>query len=186
MAVRRELQARTQKLHAFTEGLYWSGSGFHDYQRYIFFLGAILKAHSDLGMPAALRHGDRLAVDHEQNSILALQQDLGTAGRAPDNFAGQNCDADYAWGVRYALTGSHIGASVILKSRGVGDAWPQSYLRRAQAFAQSGGVRDFFETLDAAAPDVTRATLGAKAVFKCLSAGHADNVSDQARPLMQV
>lgn len=166
MSTRQYLKEQTATVHGLTEALFWSSDGFADKPSYIYFLAKMLKAHLRLGRPAAQSVGDRQTVAHEAALISALGKDLGCAALTPDTC--RHMDSSFAWGVRYALDGSAIGAAFILKSPGFSPNWPHAYLAQAKAHLKTGGTKRCFEALNAATVDPDRAAEGARAVFQSL------------------
>lgn len=170
MSNRGYLKSATQHIHGQAEQTWLSGHGFANLSTYRGWLGAMLKIHQTHGLQAAGILDGQCDPALEQDRLDALQRDLDTA-QAIAVPASRRSES-WAWGVQYVLNGSALGACVLLKTGGVAPAWPSQYLRTMQGFAQSGGLKRFFDMLDGRELDLAEATSGARAAFT-LSAGPA-------------
>ena len=126
------------------------------------------RAHCGLGLAAAERSGLPSALREEQARIAALERDLAPA--APPGPA-PLLSRDAAWGVLYALNGSALGATVLLRET-AGDERPSAYLTVMRDYARSGELRAFFDTLNHAPLELSGAAQGAAAVFADLASHH--------------
>ncbi|MEL6585556.1 MAG: hypothetical protein AAFY65_09330 [Pseudomonadota bacterium] len=161
---RAVLRDATRAAHGAAEARWvWQGR-FRSRGAYGDWLRRLLRAHCTLGLPAAQVLGD---AHQERLRIRALRSDLGLSGagaRGPEPL-----DLGTAWGVAYALNGSALGASSLLTSGAVSRDWPQAYLRVLRDYARGGGLRAFFDDLDAASVPRAQMVQGAQAVFACLA-----------------
>lgn len=167
-STRDELKHRTTALHALAERFVWSDTGFRSFNTYLCFLGALRTAHHDLGIPAATRLGSAESLTQEHGLLRDLNEDLGSKTSAGNQTnRGAITDA-YAWGVRYALGGSAIGAASLLRSGHLPDHWPKRYLRAQASAARNGQVKALFDAINAQPIAVDQATCGANAVFNII------------------
>ncbi|MEM7423445.1 MAG: hypothetical protein AAF334_06955 [Pseudomonadota bacterium] len=168
VSIRHQLRSLTTGLHAKVEAKFWSPSGFADLAAYRHFLGLMREAHGKMGLPAAEIRCDEDDMRAERDALDHLSADLAIAtehGTHPD------MDVDFSWGVGYALTGSALGASLILRSETLRPDWPVDYLSFMQSRAKRNHVRRFFDALERAGPDPEAASRGAYAVFDVLDSG---------------
>ena len=112
----------------------------------------------------------------ERTRIAALCDDLGIARRRPHVIG--NIAADRAWGVGYVLNGSALGASSILKTGRLQANWPRSYLSMGRIYAQEGGVRRYFDRLDALPLNAREVIAGAHVAFAIFAAAERENSND--------
>jgi heme oxygenase len=133
------------------------------------FLIAMRRLHTRLGMSAALCIGSKEFFAVEDARLDALRKDLG---HEPRESAGaeplSSSDKNNAWGVLYALNGSAMGASKLLRS-GVG---PSAYLDLMRSYATSGALSRFFRSLNAEPLDQSAAIKGARSVFASMALDH--------------
>ena len=130
------------------------------------FLTRMFKLHEDLGLPAALRCDVDGAESLERSRISALAQDLGVSVGTRPSRADWSPSGDEAWGVLYALNGSALGATALLRSRDPETA--PAYLRLMRDYARSGALGAFFKRLNAQDLDLERAGAGATRVFAAM------------------
>ncbi|MEL6476354.1 MAG: hypothetical protein AAFR17_03430 [Pseudomonadota bacterium] len=131
------------------------------------FLSVMRALHTGMGLPAAKRSGFAGAVEIERQRIDALDDDLGSAvalsGPAPV------CPCrDAAWGVLYALNGSALGATVLLRTHAAGENRPSVYLTLMRDHARSGALGVFFRALNQQDLDRAAAAAGARSVFEAI------------------
>lgn len=161
------LKAATHRAHERAETR-WTVSGrFRDASAYIDWLRVMERSHRRLGLNAAACAYPH-ALQVEQIRISALGSDLGGGQGAPVTVA--KISQSWAWGVLYALNGSALGASILLKSGAVPNAWPSAYLRVMRDYATSGGLVAFMRSLQQQALDLPQAANGADAVFEMIRA----------------
>ncbi|MCV3272753.1 heme oxygenase-like domain-containing protein [Roseobacter sinensis] len=172
---RAVLRRRTRNCHERAEEAWFRGGEFGSRLSYEGWLAALCRAHSELGLPSARRLGDDQYIAIECGRCLALNEDLGTTGAVTGQAVQRT--TSWAWGVQYALNGSALGASVLLKSGALQDGWPRAYLTQMQAFATSGALKRFFATLDALDLDIREAEAGAERVFSSLSEHSSEKVA---------
>lgn len=166
--VRDQLRALTEPVHARLEEMYWSPRGFPDLGTYRQFLGRMRRAHRTFGLPAALAEPGIVDPACERRALSLIDQDLGPTGAAPGDPVIADITRDHAWGIGYALTGSALGASLILKSGSMAPDWPTGYLAFMRDRARDGEIRRFFDALNASNADPEPACAGAMAVFTVL------------------
>ena len=156
------LRTATQSAHTAAEDRWTDHGSFASRAQYDGFLSVALECHLKLGLPAAEARMQGIAF--ERHRIVALAQDLNcdvpVRSASPSGIS-----ADYAWGVSYALNGSAIGASILLKSDHRLKSWPTAYLALLQGYAKAGHLAQFFDALEAAPLDAERALQGAVDVF---------------------
>ena len=161
--MRLQVRARTRTVHAALDTVWLAADGFSSKRAYMAFLYASLTAHIELGIPAAIRRADGSQTT-ERARIIALRQDLGTS--QPAIVEQSITDQSFAWGVGYALNGSALGATTILKHGGLQRDWPRRYLEMGRDYARTGGVRRFFDRLNGEQLDRDQVVAGALAVFE--------------------
>ena len=127
------LKYLTMPMHEAAETVHWSDHGFNSVDGYRRFLTAMHAAHLGLGLPAARCRLDAAGSVREQELIACLSADLnGDAARADtghrDGAHRDGMRIGFAWGVTYALSGSALGAGMILASGTLGRDWPRRYL----------------------------------------------------------
>lgn len=164
MINRAALKTATRRAHCAAEARWVGQTGFAGRHGYEGWLGVLHAAHSSLGRQAAAVLNDPKLQQAEQWRIAALESDLPGA-RQVVQAARPNPNRSYAWGVLYALNGSALGASSLLKSGAVPLSWPRSYLETLRRFAVSGDLATFFRQLDQAPLETALAVAGAHAVF---------------------
>lgn len=182
MTVRDALKRATRTSHDAAEARLHVDGAFASLDGYIRFLKAMRRAHAGLGLDAARALGVE-ATGRELILIDRLDADLSeSSDRASspgaDDPSTTAFSEDFAWGVAYALNGSAIGASIILKSGMVRDDWPTNYLRAQASGARDGLARRFFDALDARKPELREAASGAHAVFNLIIGGFPNARSD--------
>jgi heme oxygenase len=96
-----------------------------------------------------------------------LANDLGLSKVKKTDISSPN--SAWSWGVLYALNGSSLGASVLLKKGAIDAAWPRQYLEEMRRFAKSGMLKSFFDELNAAPFKVEDMATGANDVFNLLA-----------------
>lgn len=173
---RRLLRTSSQKMHERSER-HW-GEVFQTEQGFRHFLMAMQMLHRQHGMEAARRCGLPTAVDIEANRLTALQEDLGEAtrsGRASDT----GMSRDMAWGVLYALNGSSLGATMLLRPGAALQDQPSRYLELMRDYARAGGLGVFFRALNRQTLDMTRAVAGAQTVFAAMALFDTAPLADQ-------
>ena len=174
-SLRLQLRKATRAVHTALEESWAPRTGFSSREAYRAFLFGNLRAHCEIGLIAARSRNDA-SETLERARIAALCDDLGIARRGPDVTG--NITADYAWGVGYVLNGSALGASWILKTGRLQANWPRSYLTMGRAYAQAGGVREYFDRLDAQDLDAGEVIAGAHAAFAIFAAAERENAND--------
>ena len=164
---RAELRHLTQSAHDRAEALWSADGSFTDQRAYAAWLAAMQHVHRQFGLPAAQLLG-REHETAEQTRLAALSQDLDRdtpSGPVPH----QQCQSR-AWGILYALNGSALGASHLMKSGEMGRTWPNAYITCMRAYATSGRLKHFFDRLDTSRLDLTAASDGARQVFAAVAA----------------
>ncbi len=163
---RHFLKHATAAAHQEAEAAWSLNKAFADLKSYKNWLDAMLEVHEQLGMAAAASLGDSNALIIEQARVDAIRTDLGvtTATRRQSPLRSK-C---WAWGVLYALNGSAMGASILIKSSALHSNWPVTYLTLMRNFAASGDLFKFLETLNTAKLDRTSAAEGANDTFRML------------------
>lgn len=144
-STRSVLRSATQSLHDRIEAIWTSDAQFTSLATYRPFLTALLHSHATLGYPAAVARADPIEISLEKGRIAALCDDLDC--EAPDTDL--EMTQDEAWGVGYVLNGSALGADMLLRHGKLGADWPKSYLKLGQKYVKSGGLRRFFDALNA-------------------------------------
>jgi len=155
---------------------------FESVEQYQTWLTALLVAHSELGRSSAQLLGNPAFSTTEQTRCALLESDLNR--HCPDHIEFRLKTKSWAWGVQYALNGSSLGASVLLKSGALGRAWPREYLKSMKEFATSGALKQFFAALDDEPFSVDEAVAGAESVFGLLvDRAHLGNRQTRGRKL---
>ncbi|MEM1161760.1 MAG: biliverdin-producing heme oxygenase [Pseudomonadota bacterium] len=166
--VRTVLRKVTQTLHRQTETV-WTPSGrFVSEESYHKFLGALLSAHKEVGLAAAIARGDDEEAEEESRRIEALTADLQLDSPVCAPVPGIEMTPDYAWGVSYVLNGSALGASILLKGDALAPHWPRRYLTLGHQYARSGRLKNFFERLNTEAERSPAVERGATDTFSIL------------------
>lgn len=164
---RHFLKAATRTAHERAETNWVTQGRFEDRAAYTAWLSAMAEVHATLGARAARCLDDPTWRDEEQRRLLAIEADLAV----PIPVCEFGCDrsGSWAWGVAYALNGSAMGASVLLKSGAVAPDWPCSYLTVLRDYATSGRLQSFFRDLEGLRIDLDQASAGARDVFAALA-----------------
>ncbi|QBF30665.1 hypothetical protein [Thalassococcus sp. S3] len=173
---REQLQVSTRCPHIQLEAEVWPAGGFSGKAHYVRLLEALRSAHLEVGLRAALGRADRQAADHEYAALRCLDQDLGPTSRSAGKRPLSEAEA---WGVSYVLIGSTAGAKTILNSESMKPEWPQAYLEYQRDFARSGGLRRFFDALDAATIDLARTKAAAIHLFERLQTMMIEKTDDK-------
>ena len=161
--LRMQVREETRELHDALDSEWWTSRGFASKQRYLAFLRAAQEAHSRFGIAAASARADGSdRIEQARRLALILDLEEETPQAMPDC---DGVDISFAWGVGYALNGSALGASKILKSGDLDQDWPRRYLELGQRFARSGAVRKFFDDLNVQTLERDKMINGATAVF---------------------
>lgn len=163
---RQRLKAATLQAHARTEAAWFGRAAFADLATYRHWLSAMQQVHLGLGVDAAHALGDGA----EAARLAALDTDLGNCPQA--EHVPQSAPPSWAWGVQYAINGSALGASILMKSAALQPDWPTAYLETMRSYATSGALNAFFQTLNAQDLDHVQATEGATQVFTLLERAH--------------
>lgn len=163
------LKEATQSAHDMADATWGQASTFADAARYRAWLSRLRAAHARYGLAAATALGAADAME-EQARLRCLQSDLGEAG-APAKAAPAP-SSDWAWGVCYALNGSALGASVMVKSYNVPERDGTRYLWHMRSYARGGQLGSFFGRLNACDLSVEDAAVGACMVFDLMGAPH--------------
>ncbi len=164
---RAVLKAATKRAHMRAEATWTENGRFKHISHYRAWLQGLQAVHAGLGQAAAQVLGDTVQIAEEGRRAEALEEDLSE--RACSDGSQRQTTESWAHGVCYALNGSAIGASMLLKSGAIPDHWPQSYLRVMANYASSGGLKAFFDQLESSDLEMARAVEGAQAVFDKLS-----------------
>lgn len=166
LSLRHYLRRSTAPDHARAEAVHWTGSDFRDRAGYERYLNALQQAHLVWGCGAAqvLDQPDE-AARHEVYAGLIAED---CRSDPPGATTPASMSRDMAWGVTYALVGSALGASMILRKLLQAHDWPMAYLKASHAHATSGGVLRIFDALDASGADRNRARQGACALFRVI------------------
>ena len=164
---RDQLRHATQAAHTEVEGRWFTFGSFNSRSSYDHWLSSLYSAHASLGAAAVKASALRRYAEREAARRDALMSDLGAS--QTDRPEAQPVSAPWAWGVLYALHGSALGASILLKSNAVQPGWPRRYLVEMREFAASGQLKEFFRALNAASADVQGMAKGAHAVFDLLA-----------------
>jgi heme oxygenase len=164
---RDRLKRSTKTAHACAEARWFSSGSFASRTAYQHWLSALLHTHSAYGLAAVQSAGLRQYSAIEAKRRTALERDLDVSVQY-DGIQ-QNASLDWSWGVLYALNGSALGASILLKSGSVLADWPTEYLAEMRGFAASGQLKSFFDDLNAEYLDTGEMLKGANAVFNCLA-----------------
>ena len=168
LSVRAYLKSATRQDHVRAEARWTNEGTFADRRTYQAWLGRMLDVHDALGFSAAKRSRWHSAAAIETSRHNALCQDLGLPAKR-HNGAGQSLDHDEAWGALYALNGSALGASILLKQGIAQFGWPVAYLSEMRRFATSGALGAFFPALDVQVSNREAALTGALAVFRMIA-----------------
>ena len=164
---RHFLKAATRTAHERAEASWVTEGHFTDRAAYTAWLTAMAEVHATLGAWAARQLDDSKWRDEEQRRLSALEADLSVP--LPVHHYRFDRTDSWAWGVAYALNGSAMGASVLLKTGAVGADWPRQYLTTLRDYATSGRLHGFFSALQDQAMDRDQAGRGARDVFAALA-----------------
>lgn len=158
------LKEATLVSHARAEDGWTVAGAFPNRRAYLRWLHVQSGAHHALGARAARLLGLRQLIAAEQTRQRLLSRDLGGE---PGQVQGTPpwLTESFAWGVLYALNGSALGASILLKRHADLEQWPTAYLQEMRRFAKSGELLAFFRELDAVPLERVEASAGARAVF---------------------
>lgn len=159
---RRLLKKATSQIHQLTEDKWFSAGKFNHLELYLNWLKVMHSVHSQLGGPAAISIGDAVLVTLENQRITNLNNDLGIKFHQNVNVT---FTPSFSWGVLYSISGSALGASVLIKEVTQHANWPTNYINDINRFAKSGGVKHFFENLNRTKLNIKEARKGAAAVF---------------------
>lgn len=166
MSHRAFLRTATRRAHDAAEAAWPSVLGMQDESAYRAWLRAMLHVHRAIGLPSALRLEQTGLIAAERARISAIEGDLR---QPPASAPGPSPrPVSWAWGAQYALSGSAMGASAILKASNARSALPRTYLRTMRAFAVSGDLKRFFADLDRCDISQREALQGAEAVFSMM------------------
>ena len=165
---RQALRVSTQKMHMLSEQR-WADIFEHP-QGVRHFLVAMRVLHRTFGVEAARCMDQPEAADLEQQRLDALDADLQDTSDTPAPLAAsRGWTRDEAWGVLYALNGSALGATALLRPGAALAGQGSSYLELMRDYARSGALGAFIRALDGEMLDLPRATAGADAVFAAMS-----------------
>ena len=153
VSLRVHLKNATRDSHAAAEARWTASGAFSSRFAYANWLERMYQVHAGLGQAAAETARWPGAARDEADRAACLAQDLSATNGQPQDRPSLSRPA--AWGVLYALNGSALGASILLRSM-VPDGWPVSYLQEMARFAKSGRLARFFADLDAASCDSGR------------------------------
>lgn len=162
------LRDMTASDHARAEAVHYQDQKFADQEAYFRYLACLYRAHKELGSAAAKQRNDPEEHAHHNQCAALICSDLGQ--RLGSATTVIQLSEDQAWGVSYALIGSALGATTILRAMHEQVDWPIDYLKATVAFAKSKGVAQFFGDLNAAAPEPDQAAAGARLVFDIIAA----------------
>ena len=163
------LRMAIRESHDRAEAVWTGAGGIRVPSVYRDWLICLRSVHARIGLPAARTIGGPAEVEDELARINALSADIGAPLPAEPTETGAG--GAWAWGARYALNGSMLGASQILKSGDMAHYSNRAYLTCARAYAKSGKLAAFFQALNARALDLDAARLGAEQVFAAISRG---------------
>lgn len=164
LTTRFHLRDATSMDHAAAEAVHYAHQKFADKNAYFDYLTSLYAAHLTLGLPAAQLRQDVGEEAYHQTHVGLICEDLGHTPR-PESACDPVRSLGEAWGISYALIGSALGATAVLRDLGSSSDWPTAYLDASARFAKSRGVATFFAALNAANPDPDEATFGARRVF---------------------
>lgn len=166
---RHYLKMVTSDPHDKAEARWFSSGKFTCRNSYEQWLQSMLHVHGSLGVKATAKTALPQYGNVEEGRFAALSLDLALPKTPSPIEAPSEISTAWAWGVLYALNGSSLGASILLKSESVRTDWPSQYLHEMRQFATSGALGHFFAELDALKLDKSEAANGAKAVFSALA-----------------
>lgn len=169
---RHHLKVATLQAHHKTEAAWFGHNAFDSLATYKHWLNAMHDVHLALGLDAAHALSGQQGQQLETERLLALDADLSRLlayAHTPDPVSDS-----WAWGVQYAINGSALGASILLKSAALQPGWPTAYLDTMRQFATSGALNTFFHDLNAQHLNRPEAEAGATRVFTMLESAHQD------------
>lgn len=164
---RDRLRHATRDAHITTERLWLPHGRFTDRVNYTEWLFALWRVHNQLGRAATEALPNARFAAEEGTRRAALKQDLELDAAAVRSGP-KAPSSGWAWGVLYALNGSALGASGLLRSGGLAADWPSSYLQTMQTYAKSGELRTFFDQLNDESSRPDAMIDGANEVFQAL------------------
>lgn len=165
---RQVLRQATRGVHNAAETS-WVGLGTKDFPIKTF-LSVMHRVHRSFGLAAAQRCALKDAQSEEVLRITALEQDLSLTGTVKDHAqTSAIASRDAAWGVLYALNGSALGASLLLRSSPAAAVGATAYLTVMHDYARSGRLKAFFATFNSQDLNLSLAESGARAVFAGLT-----------------
>ncbi len=157
----------TGAAHATAEKSWFSSSAFASRVAYSDWLSALFEAHATLGAAATKSSALKSYRNAEERRRRAIALDLGFQSMAERSTCVPS--QSWSWGVLYALNGSALGASILLKTGVLNPQWPKSYLNEMRLFATSGQLKYFFEHLNEEELDREAMADGAIAVFDLIA-----------------
>jgi len=167
---RHNLKEMTSGAHDRAETRWFSRGKFTSRDSYLHWLEAMRSVHMSLGATAVREAALTQYSSIEAKRINALSLDLGMPKSSLKIKVPAEVSAAWSWGALYALNGSSLGASILLKSQSVQSDWPNRYLQEMRYFATSGALGEFFAELDHLKLNRKEAARGANAVFSALAA----------------
>lgn len=164
---RAVLKEATGTAHLKAETAWTRDGKFADRAGYETWLRCLQVTHLTLGMTAAsvIKCDAQCLEEHSRAKALALDLAGGPRPKTPPKRGSES----WAYGVCYALNGSAIGASILLKSRSTHAPWPCAYLETMADYATSGRLKAFFERLEAVQLNMDDAVQGARDVFTTIA-----------------
>jgi len=165
---RHILRDATQKVHSLSEQR-WAAI-FDQHQGLQRFLCAMHNLHITFGIQAAKSTRQPHAIDLEQHRLKALNTDLFDCRFASEPMsATMPIGRDQAWGILYALNGSALGATSLLRPGAALAQEPSLYLGLMRDYVQSGGLGRFIRALNSEPLNLPKAISGANMVFAAMS-----------------
>ena len=167
---RDQLRRATQTAHAKAEARWFRMGSFANRSSYDTWLSSLFLAHARLGAVATkdgmLSRYGRIEAARKSALLSDLEADYIDCSET------RPVSASWSWGVLYALHGSSLGASVLLKTNAIDASWPRRYLEEMRGFATSGQLSKFFRDLNATPANTEEMVAGANAVFDLLAANN--------------
>lgn len=167
---RQYLRAMTSAAHDKAEARWFSRGQFASRESYQHWLRSMHRVHSTLGAHAVQHEHLTPYSAMEYERAQALSVDLDIPEKPAFAVTLEQPSSAWPWGVLYALNGSSIGASTLLKSGQIMAEWPNQYLQVMTRFATSGALGTFFAELDSRELNLSDCVSGATAVFSALAA----------------
>lgn len=134
------------------------------------FLNAMLSLHLEFGLTAARSVDPHGALELEHERLAALRVDLEVAPPTePAPASATRMHHHTAWGTLYALNGSALGATVLMRQSPETIGASTRYLELMSGFVRSGALGTFFRALNRQKLDMHRAASGATAVFAAMA-----------------